>query len=1196
MSRRMVTVDGCTACAHVVHATNEIITIYPITPSSPIAEICDAKSAAGKVNIWGSVPLVSQMQSEAGVAGSVHGSLTTGALTTTISASQGLLLIVPNMYKIAGELTPTVFHITARSLACQGLSIFGDHSDVMAVRATGFAMLCSQDVQEAMDFALIAQAATLESRIPFVHFFDGFRTSHEVQKIEELAFDDMRAMIDDDHVIAHRMRALTPDRPMLRGTAQNPDVYFQGRETVNRFYDATAAIVQKVMDKFAGVVGRQYKLFDYYGDPEAERVIVIMGSGGETVLSTINALNAKGERLGLVQVRLFRPFDTDVFAQALPASVKSIAVLDRTKEPGAIGEPLYLDVRTAIGEAMEKGTVGFKTYPRIVGGRYGLGSKEFTPAMAKAVLDNLSEARPKNHFTVGINDDVAGTSLGYDESFTVEGKGAYRAMFYGLGADGTVGANKNTIKIIGSETDNYAQGYFVYDSKKSGSITTSHLRFGKEKILNPYLLSKADFIACHNPSFLEKYDMLSRAEEGATFLLTTSHPKDKIWDTLPVEVQEQLIAKNMKFYIIDAISLAEEIGLGARINMIMQTAFFVISGIIPKEEAIKAIKTEIKKTYMKKGEKVIEMNYAAVNTALQNIVEVPVPDKVTGTMRVKPPVPEDAPEFVRDVTAKMIAGKGDELPVSAMPADGTWPTGTTQYEKRNIGVHVPIWEPDNCIQCGQCSFVCPHATIRIKAYDQTLLKDAPSGFRSVNAKGKELEGLKFTVQVAPEDCTGCGSCVFVCPGFKKDAEGKKVPGFKAINMKLQEPLRAQEAEYYSFFLSLPETDPSRYNVSTLKGSQFVKPLFEYSGACAGCGETPYLKLLTQLFGDRLLIANATGCSSIYGGNLPTTPYTKRADGRGPAWSNSLFEDNAEFGLGMRLTADKFNAQALELMDKLAQDPSYADARELLDSIRTADQTTQEKIEQQRVRIEKLKKRLSQDGSLEAKSLLSITDYLVRKSVWALGGDGWAYDIGYGGVDHVLASGRNINILVLDTEVYSNTGGQMSKSTPLAATAQFAAGGKRTPKKNMGMIMTTYGNVYVAQVAFGANPSQTVKAFIEAEAYDGPSLILAYSTCIAQGIDMEKGIDEQKRAVACGHWPLYRYNPEIEAQGKSPLTIDSKEPTISLEEYAYNENRYRALRSGNAELAATLMKQAEADVKRRWKYLKHMAKWSPEEQA
>jgi len=1196
MSRRMVTVDGCTACAYVVHATNEIITIYPITPSSPIAEICDAKSAGGQVNIWGSVPLVSQMQSEAGVAGAVHGSLTTGALTTTISASQGLLLIMPNMFKIAGELTPTVFHITARSLACQGLSIFGDHSDVMAVRSSGFAMLCSKNVQEAMDFALIAQAATLESRVPFLHFFDGFRTSHEVQKIEELSFDDMRAMIDEDLVIAHRERGLSPDRPMLRGTAQNPDVYFQGRETVNKYYQATPEIVQKVMDKFARIVGRRYRLYDYFGDPEAEGVIIIMGSGGETVLSTINALNAKGAKLGLVQVRLFRPFDVDAFIRVLPPSVKSIAVLDRTKEPGAIGEPLYIDVRTAIGEAMGLGTAPFKSYPKIVGGRYGLGSKDFTPAMVKAVIDNMSAREPKNHFTVGINDDVAGTSLVFDQSFSVESEDVYGAMFYGLGSDGTVGANKNTIKIIGAETDNYAQGYFVYDSKKSGSITTSHLRFGKEKILSPYLLSKANFVACHNPSFLEKYDMLSRAEEGATFLLTTLHSKDEVWETLPREVQEQLIAKKMKFYIIDAIALAEEIGLGARINMIMQTAFFVISGIIPKDEAIKAIKTEIKKTYMKKGEKVLEMNYAAVDKALQNIVEVPVPDKATSTIRMKSPVPEDAPDFVKNVTALMVAGKGDSLPVSAMPADGTWPTGTTQYEKRNIGVHVPVWEPDICIQCGQCSFVCPHGTIRIKAYEPSLLKNAPASFRSANAKGKELEGLKFTVQVAPEDCTGCGSCVFNCPAFKKDAEGKKIPDFKAINMRLQEPLRKEEAENYAFFLGLAETDPSKYNVATVKGSQFVKPLFEYSGACAGCGETPYIKLLSQMFGDRLLIANATGCSSIYGGNLPTTPYAKRADGRGPAWSNSLFEDNAEFGLGMRLTVDRFNFQARELMERLLKTPSYSDAKELFESIMNADQSTQNAIEQQRTRIIEMKKRLSRDGSSEAKSLLSLADYLIKKSVWAIGGDGWAYDIGYGGLDQVLASGQNINIMILDTEVYSNTGGQMSKSTPLAATAQFAAGGKRTPKKNIGLIMATYGSVYVAQIAFGANPAQAVKAFSEAEAYNGPSLIIAYSTCIAQGIDMEKGIDEQKRAVACGHWPLYRYNPELEAQGKSPLVIDSKEPTITFEDYAYNENRYRALRASNPELAAALMKQAQADVTRRWKYLKHMAKWSPEQQA
>lgn len=1192
MEKKMITVDGCTACAHVVHATNEIITIYPITPSSPIAEICDAKSAAGQKNIWGSVPRVSQMQSEAGVSGAVHGSLTAGALATTISASQGLLLIVPNMYKIAGELTPTVFHVTARSLACQGLSIFGDHSDVMAARSTGFAMLCSRNVQEAMDFALIAQASTLESRIPFIHFFDGFRTSHEIQKIEEIAFDDMRAMIDDEHVIAHRTRGLTPDRPTIRGTAQNPDVYFQGRETVNRFYFAAPGIVQRKMDDFARIMGREYRLLDYFGAPDAERVIVVMGSAGETVLSTIDHLNARGERLGLVQVRLYRPFSVEAFAAALPESVRAIAVLDRTKEPGAIGEPLYLDVRTALGEGMGAGILGFRDYPRTVGGRYGLGSKDFTPAMVKAVFDNLTARQPKNHFSVGIEDDVTGGSLPVDRMFSLEERGAYRAMFYGLGSDGTVGANKNTIKIIGTETDNFAQGYFVYDSKKSGAMTISHLRFGKEEVNYPYLLSGANFVACHNPVFLEKYDMLSNAGEGAVFLLTTSHGKDEVWDTLPLEVQEQLIARKMKFYIIDAISLAEEIGLGSRINMIMQTAFFVISGILPREEAIEAIKREIKKTYGRKGMMVVEMNEKAVDKALRNIVEIPIPEKATSSFHIKPPVPDNAPDFVKKVTARMIAGKGDLLPVSAIPEDGTWPTGTTQYEKRNIGVHIPIWEPDICIQCGQCSFVCPHATIRIKAYDPAKLSGAPASFRSADAKGKDLKGLRFTVQVAPEDCTGCGSCVLMCPARKKDEKGNVIPGHKAINMKLQEPLRKAEAENYAFFLGIPDLDRSKFSSSTVKGSQFSRPLFEYHSACAGCGETPYIKLLTQLFGDRLLIANATGCSSIYGGNLPTTPYAKGADGRGPAWSNSLFEDNAEFGFGMRQTIDKFSSQAKELMDSLADDPAFPEMRALAEEIKKADQSTWEGIEEQRKRIEELKKIIAGNGSPEANSLRSLADYLVRKSVWAVGGDGWAYDIGYGGLDHVLASGENINVLILDTEVYSNTGGQMSKSTPLSAMAQFAAGGKRTPKKNIGLIMATYGSVYVAQIAFGANPQQAVKSFLEAEANEGPSLIVAYSTCIAQGFDMSKGIEEQKKAVACGHWPLYRFNPALEREGESPLVIDSKEPSIPFEEYAYGENRYRSLKMSKPELAAELMKQAEADVKRRWQYLNHMAAWKP----
>lgn len=1190
----MVTVDGCTACAHVVHATNEIITIYPITPSSPIAEICDAKTAAGQVNIWGSVPKISQMQSEAGVAGAVHGSLTTGALATTVSASQGLLLIIPNMYKIAGELIPTVFHITARSIACQGLSIFGDHSDVMAARATGFAMLCSKNVQEAMDFALIAQCATLESRIPFIHFFDGFRTSHEIQKIEELTFEDMRAMIVDDLVLAHRRRGLTPDRPSIRGTAQNPDVYFQGRETVNSYYEKTPDMVQKAMDKFAGIAGRQYKLFDYYGDPQAERVICIMGSGGETVLSTIDALNSRGEKLGLVQVRLYRPFSVKAFAEALPHTVKGIAVLDRTKEPGAIGEPLYLDVRTAVGEAMGNGQIQLKSYPEIVGGRYGLGSKDFTPGMVKGVFDNLAGSRPKNHFTIGIRDDVTGSSLDYDPSFNIEGAGTYRALFFGLGSDGTVGANKNTIKIIGTETDNFAQGYFMYDSKKSGAITISHLRFGKERIQNPYLVPRANFIACHNPVFLERYDMLSGAEERAIFLLTTAHKKGEVWDTLPAEVQEQMISKKMKFYIIDAVALAEELGLGTRINMIMQTAFFVISGILPKEDAIKSIKEQIKKTYIKKGEEIVKMNYAAVDTALKNIVEVPVADKVSSTIRRRPAVPANAPEFVKEVTAKMIEGKGDSLPVSALPADGTWPTGTTQYEKRNIGVHIPIWEPELCIQCGQCSFVCPHATIRIRVYDPAHLKNAPSSFKSIDATGKDYKGLKYTVQVAPEDCTGCGSCVFVCPGFKKDEKGNKIADFKAINMRLQEPLRAREAANYNFFQSIPDMDPSLVNIGTVKGSQLVKPLFEYHSACAGCGETPYIRLLTQLFGDRLLIANATGCSSIYGGNLPTTPYAKRTDGRGPAWSNSLFEDNAEFGFGMRQTVTKFYMQALELLNRLEPLPAYSGSKELFGLLKNEDQSTQKGIEEQRRRVDELKKLLAKDNSVDAKNLHSLADYLVKKSVWAIGGDGWAYDIGYGGLDHVLASGENINILILDTEVYSNTGGQMSKSTPLAATAQFAAGGKRRPKKSIGAIMTTYGNIYVAQIAFGANQPQTIKALLEAEAYNGPSLVVAYATCIAQGIDMSKGIEEQKKAVACGHWPLFRYNPDLEAGGKPPFTIDSREPTISFEEYAYNENRYRSLRQSKPELAAELMREAEADVKRRWKYLKHLAKWTPGE--
>ncbi|HEY5997852.1 MAG TPA: pyruvate:ferredoxin (flavodoxin) oxidoreductase [bacterium] len=1191
-SGRSVVVDGCTACAHVVHATNEIITIYPITPSSPIAEICDARSAAGRTNIWGSVPKVSQMQSEGGVAGAVHGSLSAGALATTVSASQGLLLLIPAMYKIAGELTPTVFHVTARSIACQGLSIFGDHGDVMAARATGFAMLCSRSVQEAMDLALVAQAATLEARVPFIHFFDGFRTSHELRRIEELTFAQMRAMIDDALVIAHRRRALTPDRPTIRGTAQNPDVYFQGRETVNPFYRDAPAVVARALERFAGIAGRRYGLFDYAGDPAAERVVVVMGSAAETAEATAAALNAQGGRVGVVTVRLFRPFAAEAFLAALPATVRAIAVLDRTKEPGAPGEPLYLDVRAAVGEALERGHAPFAAAPRIVGGRYGLGSKDFTPAMAKAVFDALAAPEPRHGFTVGITDDVTGASLPVDAAFALEEPGAYRALFFGLGADGTVGANKSTIKIIGEHTANSAQGYFVYDSKKSGAMTVSHLRFGAEPVRHPYLLPQANFIACHNPSFLERFDMLAAAAPGAVFLLTTAHGKDDVWDTLPREVQERLIERRMRFFVIDAIGLAEELGLGSRINIIMQSAFFLIAGILPREEALEAMRGQIAAAYGSKGPRVVQMNVAAAEAALERVVEVAVPAAATSARRLRPAVPEDAPEFVRTVTARMIEGRGDTLPVSAIPADGVWPTGTTQYEKRNIAVSIPVWEPDLCIQCGRCSFVCPHATIRVKAYPPAALAGAPPTFKHVEAIGKDLNGLLWTVQVAPEDCTGCGQCVDICPGWRTDENGKRDPSFRAVNLRPQEPLRAAEAGNLRFFLALPETDPARFDRGTVKGSQLVRPLFEYHGACAGCGETPYIRLLTQLFGDRLLIGNATGCSSIYGGNLPTTPYAKRADGRGPAWSNSLFEDNAEFALGMRQTVDRFRVQALEALERLVAAEAFAALRPLTENLRAAPQATQEQIEAQRARVAQLKEALERAGTAEARWLLSLADYLVVKSVWGVGGDGWAYDIGYGGLDQALASGENVNLLVLDTEVYSNTGGQMSKATPLAATAQFAAGGKRTPKKNLALILATYGNVYVAQIAFAANHVQTLKALTEAEAYPGPSLVVAYAHCIAHGFDMSRGLEQMRRAVECGHWPLFRYNPALEREGRSPLVVDSKAPTITFAEYAGRENRYRSLRAKDPALAERLMAEAQQDVRRRWEYLQHLARWKP----
>ena len=1176
MSREMVCTDGNTAAAHVAHATNEVIAIYPITPSSNMGEVSDLKSAAGEKNIWDTVPDVVEMQSEGGAAGAVHGALQAGALTTTFTASQGLLLMIPSMYKIAGELTPTVFHVSARALACQALSIFGDHSDVMSCRATGWGFLASNNVQEVMDFALIAQAATLQSRVPFLHFFDGFRTSHEIQKIEELTFDDMRHMMDDELIRAHRERGLSPERPKLRGTSQNPDVYFQGRETVNKYYDAVPGIVQAQMDKFAALTGRQYNLVDYVGAPDAERVVVMMGSGSDTAHELVDYLVSQGEKVGLLKIRLFMPLPAETLAKAFPASVKKIAVLDRTKEPGSLGEPLYQNVRTSIGEAMSDGLVDLVDYPTIVGGRYGLGSKEFTPTLVKAVFDNLAQAKPKNHFTLGINDDVTGTSLDYDPAFKVPSEG-YAAMFYGLGSDGTVGANKNSIKIIGDTTDNKVQAYFVYDSKKAGTVTVSHLRFGKEAIRSPYLVDAADFVACHNFSFLEKYDMLGKAKQGATFLLNSPYDKDKVWAQLPREVQQAIIEKELKFYVIDGVRLGTEIGLGARINVLMQTAFFAISGIIAKDQAVVEIRAAIVKSYSKAGEKVVAMNNQAVDAALEYIQQVVVPAEADSAIVMKEAVEGEAPEFVKNVTAKIIAGLGDELPVSAMPADGTFPTDTAKYEKRNIAVNIPVWDTELCAQCGICSFMCPHATIRMKVYDADQLQGAPETFKFCDARGKGLAGKKFSLQVAPEDCTGCGACVHNCP-----VKSKENPEHRAINMEFQVPLREQEAVNWDFFLGLPDTDPELLNRATVKGSQLLPPTFEFSGACAGCGETPFVKLLSQLYGDRLIMGNATGCSSIYGGNLPTTPWTTRKDGLGPSWNNSLFEDTAEFGYGIRLGVDKFKTFAYELVDKLlaCAGDGCGEAKQLMAEIKDGDQSTQEAIEIQRQKVNKLKSILEGCSSATAKQLLSLADYLVEKSVWLVGGDGWAYDIGYGGLDHVLASGRNVNALVLDTEVYSNTGGQASKATPLAAVAQFAAGGKRMPKKDLALISMTYGNIYVAQVSL-ANPAQVVKAFREAESYDGPSLILAYSHCIAHGINMTTAVDTCKRAVDCGHWPLFRYDPRLVEEGKNPLQMDSKEPTIAFDEYAYGENRYRVLKKVKPEEAGMLMEQATQVVRRRY---------------
>jgi pyruvate-ferredoxin/flavodoxin oxidoreductase len=1179
MNRSKVTIDGNEAAAYVAFRVNEVIAIYPITPSSPMGEWADQWSAENKPNLWGTIPRVVELQSEGGASGALHGALQAGSLATTFTASQGLLLMIPNMYKIAGELTATVIHVSARTLATHALSIFGDQSDVMATRQTGFALIASNSVQEVMDFALLAQAATLRSRVPFLHFFDGFRTSHEVGKVEQLTNEDMLAMIDEELVLAHRKRALSPDRPFIRGTAQNPDVFFQARETVNPFYQACPAIVQEEMDKFARLLGRSYHLFDYIGAPDAERVVILMGSGAEAAQETVEHLTAQGEKVGVLKVRLYRPFSLEHFVNSLPATVKTLATLDRTKEPGSLGEPLYTDVTTAVSEGIATGKAPFTAYPRIIGGRYGLSSKEFTPAMVKAVFDEMLEEKPRNHFTVGIEDDVTHTSLEYDPAFSTEDPKTVRAMFYGLGADGTVGANKNSIKIIGEDTDNYAQGYFVYDSKKSGAVTISHLRFGPKPIHSTYLISKANFVACHQFSFLERLDMLKAAQPGATFLLNSPFGPEEVWDNLPRTTQEEIIKKQLRFFVIDAVKVAHAAGMGGRINTVMQTCFFAISGILPRDEAIQAIKHAIEKTYGKRGEAVVQKNFAAVDQALSHLHEVKVPDRVSSAFDLRRPVPEAAPEFVQKVLAKMITGEGDDLPVSAMPVDGTFPSGTAQWEKRNIALEIPAWDEEICIQCGKCILVCPHAVIRSKIYDSTLLKDAPATFKSTAARWKEFKELKYTLQVAPEDCTSCTLCVQVCP-VKSKSEAKH----KAVNMAPQPPLREAERDNWNFFLSLPEVDRRTLSLGQVKDVQLLQPLFEFSGACAGCGETPYIKLMSQLFGDRALITNATGCSSIYGGNLPTTPYAQNREGRGPAWTNSLFEDYAEFGLGLRLALDKQTEYARELLTRLSSNLGDVLVHDLL----AADQTTESGIREQRERVLALKAKLNGLETAEARDLASLADALVKKSVWIVGGDGWAYDIGYGGLDHVLASGRNVNVLVLDTEVYSNTGGQMSKSTPRGAVAKFAAGGKPRPKKDLGLMAMSYGNVYVAALAMGSSDMHTLKAFLEAEAYDGPSLLIAYSHCIAHGYDLVYGLDQQKAAVQSGYWPLYRYNPDLARLGKNPFQLDSKPPAIPLDKYVYNETRYTMLRHSDPQAAKLLLQLAEEDVRNRWRVYQNMA--------
>jgi pyruvate-ferredoxin/flavodoxin oxidoreductase len=1178
-SSRRMTVDGNEAAASVAYRASETIAIYPITPSSPMAEVCDEWTTKQRTNLWGAIPEMAEMQSEGGAAGAVHGALQAGALSTTFTASQGLLLMIPNMYKIAGELTPFVMHVAARTLATHALSIFGDHSDVMACRQTGFALLCSNSVQEVHDLAAIAHAATLDTRIPFLHFFDGFRTSHEVSKIEELSDDDLRSLIPESSIFAHRQRGLTPDRPVLRGTAQNPDVFFQAREAQNRFYDACPDVVEQTMQRFAALTGRRYNLFDYVGDPNAERVIVLMGSGAETVHETVEALTARGEKVGVLKVRLYRPFARQAFLAALPRTVRTLAVLDRTKEPGAPGDPLYLDVTTALAEAQAEGTSPFTTPPRLVAGRYGLSSKEFTPAMVKAVFDNLAVAKPKHHFTLGIVDDVTHLSLPWDPSFQTESDQVSTSVFYGLGADGTVGANKNSIKIVGQETDLFAQGYFVYDSKKSGAITISHLRTSKKPIRSAYLVSRANFVACHQFEFVDKIDVLECAAPGATFLLNAPFPAGEVWDHLPQEMQTQIIEKKLRFFSIDAYDLAKRAGMGTRINTIMQTCFFSIAGFLPRDEAIAHIKTSIEKSYGKRGPEVVRRNWEVVDQTLAHLHEIRVPASVSATRTRPPLVSEKAPDFVQKVTAVMLAGKGDLLPVSAFPIDGTWPVATAKWEKRNIALEIPVWDSRICIQCNQCALVCPHAAIRAKVYDESALSEAPPTFKWTPFKSTEHKGKQYTIQVAPEDCTGCNLCVNVCP-----AKDRTNPKHKAIDMHPQAPLRDTERSNYDFFLNLPEIDRTTLTRIDHKASQFLEPLFEYSGACAGCGETPYLKLLTQLFGDRLLMANATGCSSIYGGNLPTTPYTTNGDGRGPAWSNSLFEDNAEFGFGFRLALDAHVASARRLVQSLAMQVGDG----LVTALLEADQSNEAGIASQRERVVALRKTLAGIKSDEARRLETLADYLVKKSVWLIGGDGWAYDIGYGGLDHVLANRRDVNILVMDTEVYSNTGGQQSKATPLGAAAKFAAAGKPVGKKDLGLLANMYGHVYVARVAFGAKMAQTAQAFLEAEAYPGPSLIIAYSHCIAHGYDMSQGAAQQKLAVDSGVWPLYRFDPRRIPKGEAPLHLDYGPPKAKVADYMRNESRFRMVERADPPRYKRFVEESQAAAERRYLVYQQLA--------